>query len=257
VAQFAPFALFLQGRIAMAQNDWSRAATPMRKVLTDYPTAEPARDARLWLAEIAYRLADYDEAAEQFQTAAAEFDTLRAPWNTIVPLRQAQILAGRREWPEALAAARAILDVPGETPRRFEAEFVAGRALLALARLDEARAAFQRVIDDPNGSASETAAMAQFMIGETHRHQKQYMEAIRAYLKLDLLYDDTPWRAAALLEAGGCYESLQENDEARRLYQQLVSQFPASEQSPVAQQRLHRLPPDEDRMTATNASDRL
>ncbi len=256
VFHFAPFALFLQGRIAIAEKDWAGAAARMQQILTEAPSAELARDARLWLAEANYRLADYLAAEEQFAIVADEAGSLQEPWNAIVPLRRAQILAAERKWPEALAAAQAILDNHSDAQRRFEAEFVAGRALMGLARLDDARAAFQRVVDDPNASASETAAMAQYMIGETHRHQKQYMDAIRAYLRLDLLYDHPPSRAAALLEAGGCYESLQQIDEARRLYQQLLAQFPESDQRCVAQQRLQRLQSESDRLTVTNSPNR-
>ena len=40
--------------------------------------------------------------------------------------------------------------------------------------------------------------MAQWMIGETYFHQKNYDAAIRAYLELEALYAFPTWQAAAL-----------------------------------------------------------
>ena len=38
------------------------------------------------------------------------------------------------------------------------------------------------------GAKTETAAMAQWMIGETYFHQKNYEAALREYLRLEILY---------------------------------------------------------------------
>ena len=58
----------------------------------------------------------------------------------------------------------------------------------------------QAVIDARKGG--DLVARAQLMIGETYYHQKDYHEAIRQFLKVDILYDAPPWQAAALLETG-------------------------------------------------------
>jgi len=62
------------------------------------------------------------------------------------------------------------------------------------------------VIDARKGG--DLAARAQLMRGETYFHQKNYHEAIREFLKVDILYDAPSWQAAALLEAGKVYERL-------------------------------------------------
>ena len=66
-------------------------------------------------------------------------------------------------------------------------EYARGRALQGLARFDEARAAYQAVIDARKGG--DLAARAQLMRGETFFHQKAYHEALREFLKVDILYD--------------------------------------------------------------------
>ena len=136
-SRFAPFAVFLQGRMAIAQGNWQAASSLMCQVLNDHPASDPAADASFWWAESLYQLEDYSAAAKQFRAATEATETLTAPWTSIVPLRQAQILAAQGEWSEALTAAQSLLEEPSLVDRRFEAEFVVGRALLALARLDE------------------------------------------------------------------------------------------------------------------------
>ena len=242
--------------MAAAQSDWQQASTWMQRVTVEHPASEPATDARCWLAESLYQLEEYDAAWPHLQAATEATDQPTDVWRTLVPLRRAQIMAWRNEWPEALAAAQAVIDEQPDFRRRYEADYVVGRALMALARLDEARTAFQRVVDDPHGSASETAAMAQWMIGETYLHQRQYREAIRAYLKVELLYDYDHWRATALLQTAACYECLQEPEEARRIYQQLIDQFPQFEQQQTAAQRLQALEQAEHRNASAPSATR-
>jgi TolA-binding protein len=96
--------------------------------------------------------------------------------------------------------------------------------LQGLARFDDARAAYQAVIDARKGG--ELAARAQLMRGETYFHEKNYREAIREFLKVDILYDAPTWQAAALLEAGKVYERLAQWADAAETYDRLRSRFP-------------------------------
>ena len=113
-----------------------------------------------------------------------------------------------------------------------------GQRLVAAAQFDESRTSFQEAIDDPRGQFTETAAKAQWMIGETYLHQNAAEQALRAYLKVDMLYDYPEWRAAALLQAGKCYERLGKIPNARKLYERITTEIPATEYHATAQQRL-------------------
>jgi TolA-binding protein len=64
------------------------------------------------------------------------------------------------------------------------------------------------------------------MRGETYFHQKNYHEAIREFLKVDILYDAPSWQAAALLEAGKVYEHLDQWADAAETYERLRAKFP-------------------------------
>ena len=73
----------------------------------------------------------------------------------------------------------------------------AGRRLYAEGQIQrEAREAYGRAIRSQSGGQDQTAAMAQWMIGESYFHQKNYEAAIREYLRLEILYGFPPGKAA-------------------------------------------------------------
>jgi len=231
-------ALYLQGQLEIAAGHWERVAEPMQRVAAETTDAALRQSAVFWAAEAKFRLDDQEAAEALFQSLTDELSASEATWAAMVPLRRAQILARRGHWAESLAMAEAIAeDFPG-FQQQYEADYLRGRCLSSLGRYTEAREAFQRVIRSPEGSQTETAAMAQWMIGESHLHQKQPAEALRAYYRVASLYPYPRWQAAALLQAGKCHELAQQWAEAVKLYAQLLQEHSETEFSDEASRRL-------------------
>src|SRR5207248_3610237 len=86
--------------------------------------------------------------------------------------RRIQSLVALKEWEKVLEAADAFKAEAADDPQIAEVEYARGRALQSLPqpRFDEARAAYQKVIDARKGG--DLAARAQLMRGETYFHQK-------------------------------------------------------------------------------------
>ncbi len=101
-----------------------------------------------------------------------------------------------------------------------------------------AREAYGRVLRSPTGGKSETAAMAQWMIGETFFHQESYEAAIAAYLRVEILFAYPHWQAGALLQAGKCQEHLGRWKDAAETYARLVQTYPDTEYTDEAKRRL-------------------
>ncbi|HWB13866.1 MAG TPA: tetratricopeptide repeat protein [Pirellulales bacterium] len=236
-----PHALYLEAQIAAAQNEWPRTTAPLERLLAEFPESPIVPLARYLLAEAAYREADFDRAAEAFRELAESTQGRSDKWLGMIPLRRAQILARNKEWHDALEMASQIeTDFP-DFEQQYEVDYVIGRCHASLGNFDDARAAYRRVVKSEAGEKSETAAKAQWMIGETFFHQKNYESALREYLRVEILYAYPTWQAAALFEAAKCHENLGEPKQAAELYDKLMKSYPDSPLVKDAAQRLNAL----------------
>src|SRR5581483_8995985 len=102
----------------------------------------------------------------------------------------------------------------------------------------EAREAFERVIADPAAFRTETAAKAQFLIGETCLLEEKWNDAFLAYQKVYASYDFPVWQSEALLQSAKCDEQQGQWTEAAKTYERLLSEFPNSPRGEEAKKRL-------------------
>ena len=230
--------LYLQGRIASRRELWEDVAEPMRRLVDELPESPLRLPAKYSIAEAAYRLTRYERATELLDELSDEIAGRRETWLAMIPLRRAQILIHKEKYDEALAIAQAIgKDFP-EFGRQYEVDYLEGRCLAALAKFDEARAAYARVINSTEGSKTETAAMAQWMIGESYFHQKDYERARREFLRTEILYAYPKWQAGALLQSGKCLELLGKWQDASETYLRLLQKYPDTPFTEEANRRL-------------------
>jgi TolA-binding protein len=231
------YALYLRGQIAAEMQEWSRTASAMQRLLDEHPASPLVRQAEFWLAEALYRQNDWEAAAERFErlTAAASGNE---DWLALVTLRRAQIRAQREDWDTAYEIASTISAAFPNFRQQHEVDYLLGRCLANEARFEDARAAYKRATQSESGGKSEVAAMAQWMIGESFFHQRDYEAAIQAYLRVEILYAYPTWQAAALLQAGKCYELLGQQAKAIELYSRLVEVYPETQFADEAARRL-------------------
>ncbi len=228
--------LYRLGRTQIELGDWAAASSTLDRLITEFPNDSHLREARLLRAEAALRRDQFDAADADL---AALADAPASPddppdFVRIVAERRLQSLLGLKRWKEALAQADALKDDKIDAPRDVVA-FARGRALLGLARPEEARAAFQQVIESHPGS--DLAAQAQLMRGETYFLEDRLREARMEFLKVDILYKSPRWQAAALLEAGKVEERLGQWAEAVETYDHLTTDFPEDPSAAEARKR--------------------
>lgn len=237
-ADITSHALYLAAQQSIAAESWKDTIELLTTLLKDYPQTELAVLAEFWIAESKYRLGQYDESQAAFDRLAAHLPKSRESWTAMVPLRRAQILVHQKKWTEAEPLARSIAKEFPDFDQQYEADYVVGRCLAAGGRFDEARKVFNQVVHSQSGGKTETAAMAQWMIGESYFHQKNYESAIREYLRLEILYAYPTWQAGALLQAGKCHEAMGEWPQAVELYARLLKNYPGNTFSNEATRRL-------------------
>ena len=206
--------------------------------LPSFPTTRTAARHNT-CAETALRQGDAALAERQFAALLDEPPPtdLGKEFLAAVRMKRIQCWVALKRWKDVLDQVQTRKgELAAGDPSIAELDYARGQALLGLGRLDEARAAFQAVIDVRKDG--ELAAQAQLMRGETYFHQDQFHEALRDFLKVDILHNAPRWQAAALLEAGKVYERLDHWADAAETYERLLSKF-ASEPSAVeARERL-------------------
>lgn len=231
-------AIYLRGKTEVDQQHWSEAIPVFERLDQEFPGHSLCEPAEYWIAESQFQLGRFDDSYQVLEKLEAKVQNRSESWVAMVPLRRAQILVQKGQWDKAAELAETLPKRFPNFRQQYEVDYLLGRCLSSQARFAEARQAYERVIRSPSGGHSETAAMAQWMIGETYFHQKQYSEAIDAYLRVESVYAFPKWQAAALLQAGKCHELIGHRGESAKVYAQLVKQFPDTQFAKDAADRL-------------------
>jgi TolA-binding protein len=222
-----PAVLYRLGRTQVELKDWGSAGATFDRLLADYPDNPYRREARFLRAESALRQGDAAMAGSGFAALLEGPPDRQDPegFSRLVRLKRLQCQVALKRWNEVLQATKALrAELAAGDPAIAELDYARGQALLGLGRVEEARTAFQAVLAARRGG--ELAAQAQLMYGETYFHQDHFHEALREFLKVDILYKAPHWQAVALLEAGKVYERLEQWADAAETYEGLVARFP-------------------------------
>ncbi len=220
--------LFLRAQNALAEHKWTIVEKNAAQLLSDTPESPLALSAQYLSAEAAYKSRDWKTAQERFAALAKNAEGRTEAWLPIIPLRQAQILAWRQKWQDAYDAADELAQAYPNFDRMHEVEYLMGRCLMQVPNFTGARKHFDRVIAGDDGKRSESAAMSQWMIGETYFRQKEYEKAINAYNKVQESYRFPYWQSVAMLQIGKCYLQLGDQAKASTVLGDMVSRFPKS-----------------------------
>ena len=229
-------ARYMKAQKAAAERDWETVSMLMRQVV-DAGDAELSMRAKYWLAESLYQQQMFNEASQRFAaiTDLSAIERKLQPW---VRLRMAQCLGKLERWDDAGVVANDALHQFGDFANDYEFVFVSARSKEARGLFDQAEKLYTEVIESANGKSTETAAIAQWRIGEMYFHKEQFEEAIEAYYRVDSLYDSPRWRSAAVLQAGKCQEHLGNWKHAVKLYTQVLQKYPQSKLAESAKERL-------------------
>lgn len=232
---------FLLGQSNAKRERWSDAETVFDKLAQKTADSTLKNKSNYWLAESLYRQDKFTRAGEIFarlkDQTAKELISLR-PW---ILLRSIQCLAKAERWQDAAALAKNSIKEFPKFSLIHEYQFYVARGQEDNGLLNDAIEGYQNVVNSSRGGSTETAAIAQWRIGEIHFHQQDYVAAIKAYHHVDSIFGYPRWRSASLLQAGKCQEHLKNWKHAERLYRQLLKSFPKDELAADAQARLTRL----------------
>lgn len=232
------YALYMQGQISAGQGDWTACRAAMSRIVGGYQQSPLLPSAKFWLAESAYRLGAFEEAAGIYEQLASEAREQPHDWSGIVTLRQAQLKGLNEQWDDVLEIASSLQESVPDFHLMHEIDYLIGRVYASRGQFTKAREKYETVVRSASGGQTETAAMAQWMIGESYFHQKRYREAVRAYHRVETLFAYPQWQAAALLQSGKCHEQLGQWQDAISVYALILRKYSDTQYASPASDRM-------------------
>ncbi len=141
---------------------------------------------------------------------------------------------------EAIRLYDLVLAAPTKTMYTGAAHIGKGLVLMEAAKLDEAKAEFQKALDE-NPDDHTIALRARFELGNIAAAQNNAEEALKFYLLIGTIYDDSYYSSESLFRAGQALEKLNRKEEAVDLYNQILTEYKDSAAAATAVEKIKAL----------------
>ncbi len=146
------------------------------------------------------------------------------------------------QFKEALQTYEAYLKEFGKEKFAYLAQYGTGWCLQNLRKYDDARKWYAKLAE--SDLKVETAAKAQFQIGECFLEENKLPEALAAFYAVSDVYNYPKWTANALYEAGRVLEKMDRTDQAIAEYKRVAEKFKDQKIAAAAKKRLAELDAD-------------
>ncbi len=229
---FVDEARFHVGDYYFDKKDFAKAADNYKQIKSN----ELGDKALYKLGSALYQQKDYAGAAQTFQQVVTKFPQSEVAAESQYWLGDA--LERSHKLDDAKAAYTALTQRSPTTPFTSKAWLGLGRVQLAQKNFTAAKASLQKV--DEKSDRLTLAEMTK-LLGDVAFAQKEFKEALQHYLKVSIIYADSPFTAEALFQIGQCHEQVGDKDKAKEAYQKIVSQFGSSPFAAKAKERLQAL----------------
>ena len=191
-------------------EEFPAAIETLEQFISQFPDSRLIASASFFCGEAAYRVGKHGVSVTHFVRVVDEHSSDAVYGPSL--LRLGECLGVLQYWPRSQKRFAEYLDRFADSDQWYQARFGLGWAQEHQSRFDDAIGSYEAVVERHQGP---TAARAQFQIGECLFAQKKHEEAVSAFLKVDILYAYPEWSAAALYEAGQCFERMAKINEAR------------------------------------------
>jgi TolA-binding protein len=175
-----------------------------------------------------------EKASAELSTAVRTFETPVRPVG-MPPQPGYDTFASPEE--RATAARKQFQAIVDKYPHTHTADLARYFVGLASAQLND-NAAAERSLQEATGSSNgDLAALGKFALASVYRGENKDAQAVDLYKQLIDKPTIVVSKATAQLELAGFYESRQKPDEAKKIYDQVEKENPASEAASLAQRR--------------------
>lgn len=139
---------------------------------------------------------------------------------------------------KALEAYAWIQEYAPKTLSAHESTFRTAGVYEKQGKTDRAIELYEQAAD---AAMNDTAAQARFRLGEIFEEKKDYDTAARNYMRVAILFFHPTLSPESMWRAGQCFEYANNPDSAIKTYNDIVQEYPDSDQAIVAKERLSEL----------------
>ncbi|WP_197439655.1 tetratricopeptide repeat protein [Calycomorphotria hydatis] len=239
-------AMYLLIGLSSENSRWAELIALAEQFLKSFPDSPDATAVAYQLADAAVQTGKLDLAETAIkQVLAAPEDSLarKSEWFPRVWILAAEVGHQRGDLNTVEKAVERLAALPEQPVYAYQVDQVLGQAYLKKARFDDARAAFQKVLDAPNSRLTITAARAQYGIAQTYFLQENWKESQAAAFRAYSLYQFPEIQAPALLMVARSDEALGNTKAAMTAYADVIKEFPDTPYAKEADPQLKRLQP--------------
>lgn len=253
--------LYKIGLSLYQQKQYEESAKRFSKQLADFPKGELSLDARLMIAECAYKLQQYASAMIHYDSARKALESaqdrvgIQEQVQSLIYLHGAQTASELKKWADVEAWVTKMATVVPDSNLLPIARYEQAVALQNLKRNEEALKLFEAIAEEQR---NELGARARFMEGELWFAQQDYAKAVQVFQKVMYGFGGTQaseeiknWQARSAYEAGRCSEVLigdltgerrrKAIDAAKKFYEFLLSNHSDHELAKQSQDRIDEL----------------
>jgi len=235
-AELAASCLYRLGISEHQLEHFAESADLLGTFLKDRGDHALAASARFYCGDSLSKLGRHEPAIRHFTAIVKDHKSDPVFGPTL--LRLGDSLSALQRWALSEQTFSTYLERFPQSEEAYQAQFGRGWAIENQGRFDDAIKSYSEVIAAHQGP---TAARAQFQIGECLFAQKKFDEAAGELLKVDILYAYPEWSAAALFEAGRCFERMNQPAQARRQFEAVRDKHADTRWATMAAEQLTEL----------------
>jgi cellulose synthase operon protein C len=227
------------GQILASQKDFKNALLQF-EILAQNLKSPLQPQGLLRSGECYIELAQFDQAVEKLKPFRDRGEFHNLPQTTDrAMLRLGQALTKQKQWDAARQAFEFVTNRFGPNSPWFdEARYQIGWSWQNQGNFDQAVNAYQQTIA---GTANQWAAKSHLQIGLCRIEQKRWAEATASLLVVPFSFDFPELNPIAISEASRCLLEEKKPEQAERLLQRLIKDYPNSPQAKNAEERLTQI----------------
>ncbi len=203
-------------------KDYEKSAEALYKTIIEYPQVSVGEEQFAWLAQHYLDGQKWEQAGKVLKRMLEVLKDYPAPFR--LQFRYAECVQNLGKIEEAIQEYQKVVEMSPSSTSATE-------ALFRIAQIYEQRNQFSEALEFyekcANNGGSETSARAQFRLSEIYENQGEFEKAGKNYLKVAILYLHPELSPEALWHSGNCYLKINQIENAKRAFKELIDDFPS------------------------------